>query len=655
MKDKSGKIIYIGKALNLKNRVRSYFRYLFENKREGAPSPRVDLKLEFLVKCIRDFETILTDTETEALILESILIKRHQPQYNVRLKDDKSFPYITITTSENFPRLFSVRKIRKLRKNFAIIKVAEKKSGKDDHGLKDMAKKEDTYFGPYTDGRYLKKTINLLHEIFKIRNCTLGLPKQKLERPCLEYDIGRCSAPCVKFISESAYQERVLELMNFLSGDFDQTISKIKKEIKNYSDSLNFEKAARMRDLLEGLKSLNIHQKVDLLKNEDRDIISFARNLGNSIVVQFKFRNGNLVERSHYVLTGEESWPDSEFMEAFLREAYLDQNSLMLPGIITMHTAPQRIKIYQGLINQRSSHPVKLEILKRSKSPLDKKFSGADSYNQKIREHEKTLNEKNIKGLIELGIKNALMILNEEDIKKNFYKKKRALSEIQDKLKLARFPEIIVCIDISNLGGTNIVASLVSMRSGAFHKNYYRRFRIKSVSGKPDDVKAIKEVVARYLKRIKDGKEDLPDLMLIDGGTGQLNAALYVIYQSEMEKKLTIASIAKKFEEIYIPGSPRPLPWKKDSRGLLLLQKIRNEAHRFAISYHRNLRSKESLKSILDEVRGIGEKVRIKVFREISKLDESEKLSLARLKTIPGIGDKLAKKIIITYRTFQRN
>ncbi len=558
--DSKGTVIYVGKALNLHNRLRSYFR------KESD-----DVKTNFLKKHINDFEIILTGSENEALILESILIKKHLPKYNVSLKDDKRYPYICLTTDEPFPRLFITRNLS--RKN-----------------------SKNAYYGPYTDVRYIRETLDDLHKIFKIRSCRLNLPKQKLARPCLEYDIGRCEAPCVEYINEEVYQSRVKALQKFLDGHVSQTMDSLRLEIQEHAQKLEFEIAAQKRDILRGIESLGKKQHVDLKSSDNSDVIGFAVENGEGSFILLRVRKGIMVERRPFFFKGKPEWPLADFWEAFWRDIYIHLEAAVIPEKIFVPVDMEINHTVQRILAERTKRTVSIEFVSGVSNDLIDE-NDVDFVADAPVEYQK--NGQQFTGLLRLAQKNAVMELKEEISRKNFRDKRAALNDIKKHLGLSGLPRLIECFDVSTIQGKHTVASLVSFYDGQPYKKRYRRMQIRSVTDAPDDFAAMHEAVARYLSRLIAEDRTLPDLLLVDGGKGQLSAALSAMNDLGLSEHIPMASLAKRMEEIYLPGYEKPLTWQKSDKGLVLLRAVRDEAHRFAITYHRLLRNKQSLRSAL--------------------------------------------------------
>lgn len=587
MKNDAGEIIYVGKAVNLRNRVRSYFQ-------KSAAHP---IKVQVMVEHIHDFEYIVTDSEVEALILENNLIKKYSPRYNVRLKDDKTYPYIKVTVQEDFPRVLMVRR-----------------------RLDDGAR----YFGPYTDVTVVKKTLSFLRTLFPLRTCSKKITEGQQDRPCLNYHIGRCLAPCAGLVSKDKYGEMIGEVMMFLEGRIDRLIPDLTEKMRQAAAKLEFEKAARFRNQIRGLQTLAERQKMVAQHDEDQDYVGCAR-FGELACVQVFFvRSGKLVGRDHFLLDCASDEDEGEILRSFLQQYY--QEASFVPREVFLPVELQEPGLLESWLGSLKGGRVYLRVPQR----------GAK------------------KQLLDLVVKNAQMLL-EETKSQSSYKAKaleKALQELQEVADLPEPPERIEAFDISNLQGTNIVASMVVWESGDFKPSDYRRFRIRGVEGAPNDFESMREAVRRRFQRglqeQDEGVEDarfakFPDLVLIDGGKGQLGVALEV--RDELGLIVPFISLAKKHEEIYLEGRPDPVVLPLDSPGLLLLRKIRDEAHRFAITYQRNLRGQGTQRSVLDEIPGIGPKRKKELIKHFGSIKRIREASLEELQQVPGINAKLAAVI----------
>ena len=588
MKDKDDQIIYVGKAINLRSRVRSYFQ---SSKHHGA-------KVKALVERIADFEYIVTDSEVEALILESNLIKKHSPWFNIRLKDDKSYPYIKVTTNEDFPRVMMVR-----------------------NRLDDGAK----YYGPYTNVTAVKSTLNFLRKLFPIRTCRKNIKVgQKPERPCLNYHIGRCLAPCAGLVDQGTYQEMIDEVCLFLEGRHHRLIPDLTKKMEKASAHLEFERAAKIRDQIRALEQMVEKQKIISQHKEDQDILGYAR-VGNLACVQVFFvRDGKLIGREHFMLDCNADEEAVEILTAFVKQYYSDAS--FIPKEILLPTALED----QELIEQWLSE------LKQARVYIRRPQRGTK------------------KELVEMVNHNAEVVLEETRAREEQKSKEieRGLFELQQALNLSSPIQRIEAFDISTIQGSHTVASMVVMIDGVPANDQYRRFKIQSVSGEPNDYLAMEEVIRRRFTRgLREQAGELevtrfsefPDLVVIDGGKGQLSSAIKI--RDELGLGITFIGLAEQFEEVYLENQSEPLILPRESHGLHMLQRIRDEAHRFALAYHRHLRSKNSHRSLLDEIPGIGPKRKKALLKHFGTVKRIREASVEELQEVEGINEKVATEI----------
>lgn len=555
--DKTGTIIYVGKAKNLKKRVSSYFH----KKHDSA-------KLRVMVPQIVKIEFIITNTETEALILESHLIKKFKPKYNVLLKDDKKYPYFLIT-NEEYPRILIVRK----------------------HNI-NMEKGK--YFGPYTDSGAMYSTLELLKKLFPLKQCKT--PKFK-NRPCIYYDIKKCSAPCQKLISSEDYKKLINSVEMFLSGNRLLLVEELKKEMQYYSDRCEFEKAAKYRDAFFNVKKTIEQQRVVYENTKiNRDVISITDGGGICAVSLLQIRDGRLTDKKDFELTCDEFNVEEDLSYAFLGEYYSRTNDI--PKEVIIPTENSDLKIIEKWLTELKGSKVKI-------------VTGVTESNEDIIE----LAKKNSNYFYE-KIKLSRMKQISED-----YNKVGAY--ICEKLKLSRFPHRVECYDISHIQGTNTVASMVVFINGLPAKSEYRKFKIKTVEvGKPDDFQSMKEVLSRRLARLDE--TNYPDLIIIDGGKGQLSSVMQIVEEMGISD-INFVSLAKREEEIFVPHQSKPVIFPKNSEQLYFFQRIRDEAHRFAITFHRKLRQKSTLESVLDNIKGLSEKSKKiirKNFKDVKKISQ---------------------------------
>ncbi len=525
--NKDNEIIYVGKAKILKRRVKSYF-----NKKHDS------VKVQVLVSQIDRLEYIITNTEVEALILESHLIKKHKPRYNILLKDDKKYPYFLVT-DEDFPRISVVRK-------------------------KNMNPEKGRYYGPYTDVRAMYSTLDFLKKIFPLKQCKT--PKFK-DRPCLYYQIGRCMAPCQNLVTSEEYKNIVHQAELFLAGKQTELMNQLMAQIQKYSDTLQFEKAARLRDSYLDLKKTLEKQKVVYENTKlNEDVISLMAEDGIFAIVILMVREGRLIDKKDFVYEVEED-DRTEFFETFFKE-YYSTLSLEFPDKVISNELEA--------VGNKALYEEWLEILAGKKVKI--------SYGKSAQGKE----------LQALADKNAKVVLDNAKISK-MSKIRDDFNEIgsylAEKLRLKNFPHRIECYDISHIQGTNTVASMVTFINGLSKKSEYKKFKIKTTEGKPDDFLSMKEVLTRRLSHLGEKNWDKPDLMIIDGGKGQLSSVMEIIKELGIEG-IDVVSLAKRNEEVFLPEQSEPVILPRNSSALFLFQRIRDEAHRFAITYHRNLRSK---------------------------------------------------------------
>ena len=570
MKNSNNDIIYIGKAAILKNRVRSYFR----------ASGQLWPKVKAMVTQIVDFEYIVTANEMEALILECNLIKKYRPRYNIMLRDDKSYPYLKLTMTEQYPRLLSTRR---------------------------LVKDGSLYFGPYADVNSMHDTVDFLRKAFPLRRC-----RQMGKRPCLEYHIKRCFAPCTGLVAKESYDVMVENIRLFLQGRSDELLKELKINMKKAANEMRFEDAALFRDRINSLESVRQHQTA-ITSTEDTDVIGIAMNAHGICAQVFFVREGKICGRDNFLLTGNENEEKANVLASFIQQYY--SKVVFIAGeIICPVVLPADEKT---LLNSW------LSSLKGQKVELLNPQRGIK------------------KELLELANKNASILLEEESERKlkKENDEKWALTQLSTSIGLEKPAERIDCFDISHIQGAETVASMVVFKKGIASKRDYRRYKIISTEGKSDDFKSMREVVLRRYSKY----ENLPELVIIDGGKGQLSAALEVIRGLGLE--MPVIGLAKQFEEIYLEKHTQPVLLPKLSPALFLIQRIRDEAHRFAITYHRKLRGKRNLVSILDNIPEIGEKRRNTLWQHFGSIVAIRQATLEEIAVLPGMGKKAAKSV----------
>ncbi len=597
MHDKDDTILYVGKAINLHNRVRSYFK---ENIGRG---PQIDK----MVSLIARFEYIVTDSELEALVLENNLIKENRPKYNTMLKDDKTYPYIKVTVGEEYPRILLVRQMKK-----------------------DKAR----YFGPFTSGG-VKETIDLINKLYKLRTCNRRLPADLgKERPCLNYHINQCSAPCQGYISKEEYAAQIEQALDFLNGKYQPIIKELREKMQAASEAMEYEDAIKYRDLVENIKKISETQKMSDNVGEDKDIIALAID-GNETVVQvFFLRNGKLIGREHFYMTQIEEPTVDKILTSFVKQFYA--GTPFIPREIMLQEPIEDMELVEKWLSTKKGARVHLRVpLKGSKEKL-----------------------------VELAAKNAALVLSQdrERIRREEGRTIGAVKEIEDLLGLKGLSRM-EAFDISNTSGFANVGSMVVYEKGKPKRSDYRKFKMKTVAG-PDDYACMHEVLTRRFQHGLDEKQEFqeqnrdenfgsftkfPDLLLMDGGRGQVNIALQVL--DEMGINIPVCGMVKddnhRTRGLYFQN--KELPIDRNSEGFKLITRIQDEAHRFAITYHRSLRSKAQVHSVLDEINGVGpsrRKALMKYFKSIEELQNAEVTTLCE---VPGITANVAEEI---YRFF---
>jgi len=587
MKDSQGDVIYVGKAAALRSRVRSYFQ---------SPDG-LHRRTQALVAEISDFDVIQTATETEAFLLEDSLIKRYQPRFNVRLRDDKRYPYLKIT-NEDFPRVRIVRQ-----------------------RYPDGAR----YFGPYTNAKAMRATLKLAQKLFPIRTCSLDLPLKAPRRPCLNYHIGRCSAPCAELISKTRYGQLVDQASLLFEGRITGLITRLRKSMKRAAESEEFERAAHIRDQLHSLQRSLERQSVVLNDQMDRDVIGLASSEDRVCALTFAVRGGRIVGRQTFFLRTPEDVSNSEILEAFITQYYANASSI--PRELLLPAAVDHGELISAWLSELRGRRVEIKIPQRGEK----------------------------RSLVIMSSDNARYALLQD--KKNAHVKKEfstALIELVDGLSLSGFPQRIEAFDISNTQGGEATGSMVVFENGRPRRDAYRRFKVH-LSGKPDDYAMMKEVVRRRFRRglaeltnptLAKGKfSEMPDLLLIDGGKGQLKVAVDVLRELNIEG-IDVIGLAKRYEEVFQPGQSQSVRLPMNSEGLLLLRRIRDEAHRFAISYHRRLRSQRSLSSVLDDIPGIGAKRKSALMKAFGSVDLLSHATAEDISLGAGISETLAASIL---------
>jgi excinuclease ABC subunit C len=587
-KNAEGEILYVGKAASLRARLRSYFS---SPKQQSA-------KTRAMLQQASDFETIVTDSEIEALILENNLIKEERPKYNIRLRDDKQYPYIAVTINEPYPR---VLKVRQTRKNGAL------------------------YFGPFVDGQGLNDTLAVLKKLFPYRSCDLTIPsvtdkpEPVIDRPCLEYFIRRCIAPCVRYCSEEEYRDVIDQVVLILQGKHDAVLRQLQAQMDTAAENLDFERAARLRDQITAMERLAARQKITSTRSSDQDVLAIAQDETESCVEIFHIREGRVVAQDNYLLEAADSEP-AEALASFIEQYY--ERAAHVPRELLLQ------------------HPVdETDLLE---SWLSRLRGGRVTF------HVPRIGEK--RKLVDLVADNAREALEQHRLRwmNDQQKTTGALKELKDALALPALPSRIECYDISNIQGTSAVGSMVVFERGKPRNAEYRRFKIKTVEG-ANDFAMMAEMLRRRFKRVETDSEDesfgkLPDLIIVDGGKGQLHAAQEALHDLNRDD-LPLVSLAKRFEEIFIPGRAQSVILPRTSQALYLVQRIRDEAHRFAVSYHRNVRQKAAVKSQIDTVPGVGPSRRKALIKAFGSVHGIKAATTDEIAAVPGMNRKLAETV----------
>ena len=588
MHDEKDHIIYVGKAISLKNRVRQYFQ---RSRNKG-------IKIEQMVTHIRRFEYIVTDSELEALVLECNLIKEHRPKYNTMLMDDKTYPFIKVTTNEAFPRVILSRKMRK-----------------------DKAR----YFGPYTSAQAVRDTIDLIHKLYHVRNCNRNLPRDiGKERPCLNYHIKQCDAPCQGYISREEYWEAIDEVIRFLNGNYDSILKDLEQKMNSASESLEFERAIEYRELLNSVKKVAQKQKITDSSGEDRDVLAVASEEEDAVVQVFFIRGGRLIGRDHFYLRISKGDSAAEILDSFIKQYYA--GTPYIPGEIMLREEIEDRELLETWLTAKRGQKVILKIPKKGTK------------------------EK----LVELAAENARLVLSKdkERLKREEGRTIGAVKEIAALLDLDEISRM-EAYDISNTNGFESVGSMIVYEKGKPKRNDYRKFKIRGIKG-ADDYGSMREVLTRrFTHGLKERKENaelgkftvFPDLILMDGGKGQVNVALQVL--DELHLNIPVCGMVKdehhRTRGLYYQNIEIPID--RSSEAFRLITRIQDEAHRFAIEYHRQLRGKGQVHSILDDIEGIGPARRKALMRHYLSLDAIREASVEELAKIPSMNEKAAESV----------
>lgn len=599
-RDGKGTVLYVGKAKLLRNRVRSYF----------GRQERLPWKTRSMIENATALDYIITDTEIEALVLESNLIKHHRPRYNVVLRDDKSFLYLKVTLNESYPRVLTTRRI-----------------------LDDGAH----YYGPYTSAYSLRDTMNLLNRLFPYRSCSLDMEKE-YDRPCLDYHIKRCAGPCIRAVSQEEYAGIVEQVTRFLEGRPGDVIQNLRGDMRQASDALEFERAAVMRDRIRAVERVLERQKITNIRQGDIDVIGFAREQDEACVQVFSIRGGHLLGRENFILEHVSDEEDRDVIRDFLQQFY--GRSMQIPQALFLPVGIRGAELLRAWLRERRGGSVTLNVPK--------------------------IGEK--RRLVELAGNNARQGLQDHRLRHldSQQRAQVALTELAEVLDLDEAPVRIECYDISNIQGAYTVGAMAVFVAGLPSTADYRRFRINSVDG-PNDFASLQEMLTRRLKRLSeqrveeetgehkesDGQIEAdaldtwgikPDLLVIDGGKGQLNAVLEVLANLALHD-IPVLGLAKQREEVFVPGESRPIELAERSEARKLLQRVRDEAHRFAITYHRTVRTKHTLGSLLDKVPGIGTKRKVALLRHFGSVDAIREAPVEALASAPKMNRSVAEKI----------
>jgi excinuclease ABC subunit C len=591
MKNADGKIIYVGKAISIRNRVRSYFH----------ADASHDAKTRRLVRDIADIEWIVVGSELEALILEMNLIKKHRPKYNVRLKDDKRYPYIKIHWADPFPKVTVTRQ---------------------------MVEDGSRYFGPYTSAWAVYQTLDVLRRIFPYLTCDREITGMD-KRACLYYDIKLCTAPCIGVVNQAQYRQTIADLMDFLSGHSEAIVTRIQKEMEKASEAMRFERAAALRDQLKAIQSIIERQKIVFATDYlDSDVLAMARSNGEACVQIFFIRGGKLIGREYFILEGTEDEADTEVMEQFITQFYTEAATIPQQVMLPQEIEEAKI-ISQWLRSRRGGEKVEFFVPKEGQP----------------------------RELVQMAAENATETLQalRTQWQADTHKQEQALAELQEALKLTEPPNRIECYDISNTQGTAIVGAMIVFTQGVPDKKLYRKFNIESVVGAPDDFASIEEMLTRRFRRWRGGQQTetdsssalrapgakpdasfsfLPDLIIIDGGKGQLGRAVSVLEKFDLQDKVPIVGLAKQREEIFFPHRSEPLMLPRHSPALYLVQRIRDEAHRYGITAHRKKRQKLGMASQLDSIPGIGPMRRKALLKHFGSVDKIREASVEDLRVV---------------------
>ncbi len=573
-KDAKSQVLYIGKSASLRSRVRSYFQ------ESRGRDPKTDL----LVGQIRDLDFIVTDNELEALILESNLVKKHRPRYNIILRDDKHYPFLKLTTNEDFPRLVVARRVQK------------------DGAL---------YFGPFYPATAMRETLRLVRQLFPLRTCRIKIDGT-LERPCIQYYIHRCNAPCTGWETKEGYAQTVRDVQRFLEGKDDDLAKDLTREMEAAAAELRFERAAVLRDQIQALNTVRERQKIISTDDVDQDIVGVVRQGSDACVQLFFVRKGRLLGRESFFFDKVAGWSDGEILGAFIRQFYA--GTVTPPPEILLSEGIPEAELTLEWLGRRREGRVELHVPRRGTK----------------------------REFVEMAEQNAALALQTHLLSRD-NRQQVILDDLRRALNLPTVPNRIEGFDISQIQGSEAVGAMVVWENGAMKKDDYKRFKIRSVRG-ADDYAMMEEVLSRRYARALEEGGVLPDLLLLDGGRGQLNVGVKVLEDLGLDW-LPIVSLAKREEEVYTPDTLQPLILDLTSPGLLALRKIRDEAHRFAVSYHKKLRSRRTIQSVLDQIPGVGPAIRTNLLKALGSARKVREASVAQLAAVPKVTPRLAQKI----------
>ena len=601
MYDVNGQVIYVGKAVNLRARVRSYF---YANAMDMGVSP----KTARLVADIDRIEFIVTDSELEALILESNLIKKHRPRYNVKLKDDKRYPYVKVHWRDDYPKVTITRRMER-----------------------DGAR----YYGPFTSSLAVRRTLDTMRKVFPYLTCDRVIDGRDT-RACLYYDIKLCNGPCIGAVSREQYRETIAGLIQFLEGKTESVVEHMKVRMEAAADALDFETAATIRDQLRAISHIVEKQKIVSAAQADQDVVAFAREDGDTCVQVFFIRGGKLLGREYFLLDGAEDADEQAIMASFVKQFYDD--AAYVPPEVLLPSQIEEALIIEQWLRQKRGTKVMLTVPRRG--------------------HKR--------GLVRLATENAAETLSSlrEQWQVDRHKQEQAMAELQEALDLPLAPARVECYDISTTQGTATVGSMIVFVHGVPRKSDYRRFNVRSVSGEPDDYASMREVLTRRFRRWQEASKGeltrddpgakarkqtawalLPDLLLVDGGKGQLNVAIETLEEFDLLGQVPVAGLAKQNEELFVPGRHDPILLPRRSQGLYLVQRVRDEAHRFAITSHRSQRRKVGLASQLDRVPGVGPARRKTLLKHFGSIEAIRAATVEEIAALPGIPRDVAESL----------